>query len=195
MNLPPFILASASPRREQLLRSAGLDFQVLAGGGPEVQPDFLTPHEAVQNNAYRKARVIARHHPDCLVLGADTEVCLGRKVFGKPKDMADAQRMLGALQGRTHEVVTGVCLLHLRSHRQKAFAVSTTVTFRRLDASAIERYLKLVNPLDKAGAYAIQHHGEMIVERLDGSFSNVVGLPVAEVLEELAGWGGVKRKG
>ena len=195
MNLPPLILASASPRREQLLREAGVEFQVLAGGGPEVQPDFLTPHEAVQINAYRKARVIAKQHPDCLVLGADTEVCLGRKVFGKPKDMADAQRMLGALQGRTHEVVTGVCLLHLRSHRQKAFAVSTTVTFRRLDAPAIERYLKRVNPLDKAGAYAIQHHGEMIVERLDGSFSNVVGLPVAEVMEELAGWGGVKRKG
>ena len=96
--------------------------------------------------------------------------------------------MLSHLQGRTHEVVTGVCLIHLRNHRQKAFAESTTVTFRNLHSEQIKRYLSKVNPLDKAGAYAIQEEGDALVKQINGSFSNVVGLPVERLKAELELW-------
>jgi septum formation protein len=187
-NLPPLILASASPRRSELLQHLGLPFQVVLGAVPEVQPEHLTPHETGQINAYRKARVVAKKFPDAVVLGADTLVCLGTRLFGKPVDRADAQRMLEALQGHEHEVITGVCLLHLRLHRQKTFAVSTRVTLRQLPAADIQNYLGKIDPLDKAGAYAIQEHGDMIVEHVAGSFSNVVGLPVERLQQELEAW-------
>ena len=193
--LPPLILASASPRRAELLRQLGLEFAVIPGHPEEIQPEHLSPHEIAQVNAYRKARVIAKQHPDALVLGADTLVCLGRTLFGKPADFDEACRMLARLQGRTHEVVTGVCLMHLRVHRQKVFAASTAVTFRQLHAGQIRRYLSRINPLDKAGAYAIQEEGDAIVKQISGSFSNVVGLPVERLREEMAGWElGVKRE-
>ncbi len=188
MNLPPLILASASPRRAELLRKLDVEFQVVPGHAAEAVEDFLSPHELCQLNACRKARVIAKKFPDALVLGADTEVCLGAEVFGKPSDLADAARMLGRLQGRTHEVVTGVCLVHLRHHRQILFAVATSVRFRPLDAAQIRAYLAKINPLDKAGAYAIQQHGDEIVAEISGSWSNVVGLPLERLRAELAHW-------
>jgi len=183
-----FILASASPRRVQLLKEAGFEFNVLPTRAPEVHPEHLTPHEIAQINAYRKARVIAKKRPDALVLGADTIVCIGPRIFGKPATLAEAHHMLAQLQGRTHEVVTGVCLMHLRSHRQRLFAVSTTVTFRHLHSDQIRRYLAKVNPLDKAGAYAIQEEGDEIVKDIHGSYTNVVGLPIEQVREELIRW-------
>ncbi len=182
------ILASASPRRSDLLRQIGLDFVVMVARVEEIAPAHLSPHETAQINAYRKARAVAKKHPDDLVLGADTIVCLGAQVFGKPASMAEAEEMLLALQGQTHEVVTGVCLVRWRARRQRLFAVSTTVTFQPLDPGAIRRYLEHINPLDKAGAYAIQEHGDWIVREISGSFSNVVGLPVERLREELAGW-------
>src|SRR3954471_21880190 len=130
MNARSLILASASPRRSELLRELRVEFQVFAGKAEEIHPEHLTPHEICQVNAYRKARAVAKKYPDALVLGADTIVCLGATVFGKPKDLKEAHQMLSKLQGRTHEVVTGVCLLHLRNHQQKLFVESTTVTFR-----------------------------------------------------------------
>ena len=185
MNLPPIILASASPRRAELLREIVEEFQIIPGHAEEFQPEQFSPVESCLLNAYRKARVIAKRFPDALVVGADTEVCLGRRVFGKPRDREDAQRMLAELAGRTHLVITGVCLLHLRRHQQRLFADITRVTFKRLDAPEISDYLDRINPLDKAGAYAIQENGDMIVERAEGSFSNVVGLPVERLREEL----------
>ena len=185
MNLPPVILASASPRRAELLREVVTDFQILAGQTDEFQPEQFSPIESCLLNAYRKARVIAKRFPDALVLGADTEVCLGRRVFGKPSDRLDAERMMEELEGRTHQVITGVCLIHLRHHHQRAFAEVTRVTFKHLGADEIIDYLDRINPLDKAGAYAIQEHGEMILDKMEGSFSNVVGLPVERLREEL----------
>jgi len=182
------ILASASPRRSDLLRQLGLEFVVIVAKVEEIAPAHLSPHETAQINAYRKARAVAKKHPDDLVLGADTIVCLGAQIFGKPANLAEAEEMLLALQGQTHEVVTGVCLVGWRSRRQRLFAVSTTVTFQPLDRAAIRRYLEKVNPLDKAGAYAIQEHGDWIVREISGSFSNVVGLPVERLREELARW-------
>ncbi|MHB8521200.1 MAG: Maf family protein [Limisphaerales bacterium] len=189
MPLPPFILASASPRRSELLRQLGLDFQVIPGQASEVQPEHLSPHEISQINAYRKARVVAKKFPDALVLGADTLVCLDTVILGKPANLDAAQRMLEQLQGQTHEVITGGCLVHLRVHRQKLFAVSTQVTFRPLTTAEIREYLAAINPLDKAGAYAIQEQGDRIVETIDGSVSNVVGLPLERLEAELAAWG------
>jgi septum formation protein len=188
MNLPPIILASASPRRAELLRELGVEFVVVPSDAPELHDEQLTARELAQINACRKAHFVAKNHPDALVLGADTLVYLGTTLFGKPSTLADACRMLQELQGRTHEVITGICLLHQRKHRQRVFAETTLVTFRPLDAAVIERYFAAVNPLDKAGAYAIQQEGDLIVEGIAGSYSNVVGLPVERLRAELARW-------
>jgi septum formation protein len=187
-DLPPMILASASPRRAELLRQLSLDFKVVPGGVLEVHHDQLTARELSQVNAYRKARAVAKKFPDALVLGADTLVYLDTALFGKPATLEEAYRMLERLQGRTHQVVTGICLLHLRNHRQAGFAVSTAVTFHALDDVRIRRYLNRVNPLDKAGAYAIQEEGDLIVEKIVGSYTNVVGLPVERLTAELESW-------
>jgi septum formation protein len=185
---PALILASASPRRSELLREMGIPFTVVRSQVPEVAPEHLSPVETAEINAYRKARATAKKHPDALVLGADTVVSLGTTVFGKPTDMAEAEQMLAKLQGRTHQVITGVCLVHLRGHRQKLFAASTAVTFRKLHIGQIRRYLAKIFPFDKAGSYAIQEEGDLIVKGIVGSFSNVVGLPVEMLRAELDAW-------
>jgi septum formation protein len=188
MTTPPLILASASPRRSELLRQMGLEFRVVPAQALEEQPGHLTPAEISQVNAYRKARAVAKHQPDSLVLGADTIVCLGSRIFGKPANLETAEQMLLELQGREHLVITGLCLIHLRAHRQRAFAETTRVQFHSLGRAQVGQYLSRVNPLDKAGAYAIQEHGDLIIERVEGSFSNVVGLPVGRLREVLGSW-------
>ena len=193
--LPPLILASASPRRSELLRELGFEFKVVPSDAVEVRHDQLTALEASKINAYRKARAVAKKHPDALVLGADTLVYLDTRLFGKPAGLEEAYLMLEMLQGRTHHVVTALCLLHLREHRQRICAEDTAVTFHPLDAVKIRRYLNQVDTLDKAGAYAIQEQGSSIVEKIAGSYTNVVGLPVERLKEELETWGtGVERK-
>lgn len=188
MNLPPLILASVSPRRAELLQQLGVAFQVIPSEAAEMVHEDLTPHEICQLNAHRKARAVAKKFPDALVLGADTLVFLDNTVLGKPADLNEAHQMLEQLQGRTHQVVTGIDLIHLRAHRERSFAVSTDVTFRPLDSNRIRDYLAKIHPLDKAGAYAIQDHGDLVVEEIAGSFSNVVGLPVERVRAELEKW-------
>ncbi len=187
--LPSLVLASASPRRAELLRGIGAQFTVVPSQIPELHHDDMTALELARINAYRKARWVAKKHPDQTVLGADTLVYLEDKLFGKPSTVEEAYRMLEDLQGRTHQVVTAVCLLHLRDRHQKLFTEVTAVTFRPLDAVAIQRYLVHVNPLDKAGAYAIQEQGELLIERISGSWSNVVGLPTERLLTEFEEWG------
>ncbi len=187
-DLPQLILASASPRRKDLLHQAGIAFNIVPSDATEIHQPQITARELSQVNAYRKARAVAKKHPDALVLGADTLVALDSELFGKPATLEAAYTMLEKLQGHTHEVVTGICLLHLRQHRQKVFAESTAVTFHPLDAVGIRRYLNRVNPLDKAGAYAIQEEGDLIVEKISGSYTNVVGLPVERLVTELKAW-------
>ena len=188
MKLPPLILASASPRRAELLKLLQVKFRILPGEAQEVAHEHLSPLEVCQLNAHRKARAVAKKIPDDLVLAADTLVFLDGEIFGKPRNLADARRMLARLQGRTHQVVTGVCLLHLRAHRERIFAVSTDVLFHPLDDRQIRNYLAKINPLDKAGAYAIQESGELIISEVSGSYSNVVGLPVEKLRQELSVW-------
>jgi septum formation protein len=186
--MPPLILASASPRRAELLRQLKLNFKIIPSDAVEIFGEQLSPHELCQLNAHRKARAVAKKIPDALVLGADTLVFLDREIFGKPRNLDEAEQMLTQLQGRTHQVVTGVSLIHLRAHRERIFPVSTDVAFRPLTAGQIGDYLSKMNPLDKAGAYAIQEHGDKIVAEISGSYSNVVGLPVERLRKELKSW-------
>jgi septum formation protein len=185
VKLPPLILASASPRRAELLRQLKLNFTIVPSDATEISDGQLSPRELCQINAHRKARAVAKKIPDALVLGADTLVFLGREIFGKPRNLGEAKQMLAKLQGRTHQVVTGVSLICLRAHRERLFAVSTDVTFLPLTDAQISDYLSKINPLDKAGAYAIQEHGDKIVAEISGSYSNVVGLPTERLQQEL----------
>ena len=188
MKRPPLILASASPRRAELLKLLPVEFTVLPSDAVEAAFEHLSPLEICQLNAHRKARAVAKKIPDALVLGADTLVFLDNEILGKPRDRAEAQGMLTRLQGRHHQVVTGVSLIHLRGHQERIFAVSTDVLFHPLSAEQIANYLSKINPLDKAGAYALQEFGEMIISEISGSYSNVVGLPVEQLRAELETW-------
>jgi septum formation protein len=173
-----FILASSSPRRIQLLREAKFHPEVVRPEVAELSCDFLTPGELARFNARLKAAAVAALNPDATVLGADTIVALGSEVFGKPRDFEEAGRMLGKLVGKTHEVITGVALIEANRGRIILRAVCSTVTFHSLSAREINEYLKTVDPLDKAGGYAAQNSADVIIERIDGSFTNVVGLPM-----------------
>jgi septum formation protein len=189
MNSPTLILASASPRRADLLRQFEFEFLVVPSAVEESSAEDLSAGEVAQLNAYRKARAVSKRFPDAVTLGVDTVVALGPAIFGKPADLAEAEKMVSALQGKTHQVVTGVCLIHLRGHRQKIFWEQTDVTFRALTPAQIQHYHTEVNPLDKAGAYGIQEKSVVVVESISGSFSNVAGLPMERLQAELAGFG------
>ena len=183
---PPLILASASPRRSLLLKELLLDFQIITEDTLEVQPDHLSPAEICQINAHRKAAAVAKNYPEAIVLGADTLVFLASKVYGKPRSLEEALQTLQELQGRAHTVITGVCLMRPHPHPPDIFAEITTVRFKSLTDEAIRRYHQLVNPLDKAGAYGIQEHGDQIIHSIEGSYSNVVGLPLERLRPKLA---------
>ena len=180
------ILASGSPRRRELLTQIGVAFQVFVSDAEECQ-QAATPAELVVINARAKALAVAAQYPPELVLGADTVVALDGQIFGKPRDAADAARMLTQLQGRNHEVVTGLALV--RDGQVYTDAVSTTVTFAPMTPAQIDAYAATGEPLDKAGAYAVQGRAAAYIERIDGSYSNVVGLPLRAlcVLAERAG--------
>ena len=184
-NLPPVILASASPRRSQLLASMDIEFEVVPSHVEELIDGYDFIPDLCEANARIKAEPIADMHPECLVIAADTMVYLEDTLFGKPTDIDDAHRMLTRLQGRTHQVTTGVSLIYHNEEISKSFSVITNVTFLSLDAGQISEYLAKLDPLDKAGGYAIQEHKQMIAKRVSGSVSNVVGLPVERLKEEL----------
>lgn len=192
-SLPDIVLASASPRRSELLSRLPLNFTVIPSDAPEVHDENLTVREICLINAYRKARFVAKRHPDDIVLGADTLVALNGRLYGKPTDLTEAQRMLRELAGHTHEVVTGVCLMQLRRHIIKTFSETTWVTFKSLKAAEIRKYVTTVKTLDKAGAYAIQENGEQLVRNIIGSYDNVVGLPTESLRRILANWPGQTR--
>ncbi len=195
MKLPALILASGSPRRAGLMRQMRLDFEVVPSAAEELYVADLTARELSQVNAYRKARRVAKKKPDALVLGADTLVYLDSRLFGKPATLEEAYQMLEALQGQTHQVVTAICLLHLRERRYRVAAEITAVSFKPLDAVKIRRYLTQVDPLDKAGAYAIQESGDLIIDKISGSYTNVVGLPMELLIRELQAWVGADDQG
>ena len=179
------ILASASPRRRELLAAAGIACEVWPADTDEALLPGEAPAAAVVRLARLKALAVSPRFPDRVVLGADTLVVVDDEALGKPRDLAEARAMLQRLAGRPHEVLTGVCLYREIPAVEDAWYTRTVVRFHALDAAAIEEYLCRVHVLDKAGAYAIQEHGERIVAGIDGLFSNVVGLPVEEVVARL----------
>jgi len=177
------LLASSSPRRAELLTAAGIPFEVRPADVDERVLEGESAVAYVRRIAEAKARTISARFPDRLVLGADTTVVVDGLILAKPTDALDARRMLGALSGRTHEVLTGVCIA---ASRHVETSVSTTsVEFAQLSGDEIEEYVGSGEPMDKAGAYAIQGLASRWVTRIDGSYSNVVGLPVALVYEML----------
>jgi septum formation protein len=184
---PPLVLASGSPRRSALLVEAGIPFTVEVPAVEESATRALTLRELTGYNAARKAIAVARRHPDAVVLGADTLVALDGEAIGKPRDLREAAQILRRLSGREHQVHSGVALVAARTIR--TFHVVSHVRFRSLTDGQIVAYLAKIDPLDKAGAYAAQGHGAEIIQRLRGSYSNVVGLPMEETVPALAEFG------
>ena len=181
------ILASKSPRRRQLLSMMGLDFTVRTADIDETMDPSQTPAYEVAAVSARKAAKIAAMHPDDVIVSADTIVVIDGKILGKPKDEEDAARMLRLLSGRTHTVYTGLTV-HADGE-SKTQVVGTDVTFRELTEKDIRHYMELVDVMDKAGSYAFQEHGEMIISSVRGDTDNVIGLPVRDVMKCLNGLG------
>jgi septum formation protein len=180
------VLASASPRRRELLAELGRPFRVLTPDVDETTPPGATPAQAAQDVAIRKARSVAVREGKSLILAADTVVSLDGVIIGKPRDRADAVAILSRLSGSRHAVITGVCLLDAASGRCLADSVTTWVTMRRMSRREIAAYVDSGEADGKAGAYAIQETADRYVERVEGSFSNVVGLPMERLREMLA---------
>lgn len=190
------ILASASPRRRELLTQIGLDFEVLASDVEERTLATL-PHEVVQELSARKAEAAAAEYAArkpqdatrTLVIGADTIVACDGEVLGKPRDAADARRMLGMLAGRCHEVYTGVTFAYDSARGRHTFYECTTVRFAPMTEREIARYVDTGDPMDKAGAYGIQGFCARYITGIEGDYNNVVGLPVGRVYQELRALG------
>jgi septum formation protein len=187
--VPSLILASNSPRRFELLAQSGFSFAVIAPAVVERSDIALTLRELATWNALRKGFDVARAHPDKVILAADTLVALRGEIIGKPRDRADAVRILQRLSGNVHEVCSSVFLGHLARQRTLVFQEVSHVRFRKLSRAQIDRYIELVDPLDKAGAYAAQGEGRQIIEQIDGSYSSVVGLPMEQTIPALARFG------
>lgn len=177
------VLASASPRRQELLRNAGIAFDVQPADIPEDPLPGETAKNCAERLAREKAQAIAQKRPGAAVLGADTVVVVDDQTLGKPVDASDAARMLGLLSGRVHQVITGVCLL--AGGNCSVASETTSVTMSEISADEISGYIASGEPMDKAGAYAIQGIAARWIPRIEGDYSNVVGLPVALVFRML----------
>lgn len=178
------VLASGSPRRKELLAASGVPFRVIVSDAEETVAEDASPAEVAMRNAQTKALAVAQGlSPSSTVIGADTIVVLDGRIFGKPEDEDDAERMLSELSGRTHQVITGVCIVN--SEGAASFAEVTEVTFKKLNTKDIDAYVATGEPLDKAGAYGIQGGAGRFVDRIEGDYDNVVGLPTAHLLRAL----------
>ncbi len=182
---PELILASGSPRRRDLLAEAGYRFRVEAPGIEENEDTSLPIRLLTAENARDKAAAVSSRFPEAVVLAADTLVLLGDTVLSKPVDRVEAARMLASLSGRSHEVFTAVALRHGASGEAVDLTVTTAVRFKTLSPGEQAAYHAIIDPMDKAGAYAAQEHGALVIERIEGSMSNVIGLPMDEVADAL----------
>ncbi len=177
------ILASASPRRQELLRYITPDFKVMPADVDETLPEGVPADESAEFLSVRKAVHVAKQFPDSIVIGSDTVVIIDNEILGKPADEADAERMLKKLSGRVHKVVTGVCIAC--GKRTFSFSQATEVKFYTLSDDEIREYIATGDPMDKAGAYGIQGEGCVLIEKIDGDFFTVMGLPVARLKRAL----------
>jgi septum formation protein len=190
----PLILASASPRRRELLTAMGVRFEVVTAEVSELDGQsapHLVPSDLARQNARRKAAAVAALRPGRWILGADTVVALNGRLFGKPTSLEEAHEFLRALSGQTHEVITG-CALRSPEGVEEIFHEISCVTFRALTDDIMMKYLAEVSVLDKAGAYAVQERGEWIIAHVEGSRDNVIGLPTERLAELLRTYGLLK---
>nr|WP_321464685.1 Maf family protein [uncultured Desulfobulbus sp.] len=178
----PLILASNSPRRREFLEQLGLQFSVVPAHIDETPLPDESPEAFARRMALAKAQVLADQHPECSIVAADTVVALGETIFGKPADPTEALSILIQLQGVTHKVITGVAVLCKTRSVQELTSETTAVTFSRFDREILQAYVDTGDPMDKAGAYGIQGQGTFLVHSISGSYSNVVGLPVSQLL-------------
>lgn len=185
MTVGQLVLASGSPRRQRFLKELGLFFTVCPAEVDESLRSGEGPEEFVLRLAREKGLAVARRFPEACVLAADTVVALEGEILGKPADAIQAEEMLFRLSGRWHGVWTGFALCRQADHLLHLQAVETRVLFRPLDRDLIKAYVRTGEPLDKAGSYGLQGRGGFLVERVEGSYSNVIGLPMAEVVTEL----------
>jgi len=192
VNRPGLILASKSPRRRYLLEKAGLQFTVIPSKVDETAAILSDPESYVKNLAEAKAGDIANRYPESWIIGADTVVFIDDTILGKPATRDDAQAMLKRLSAKTHQVHTGYCICRKATCHFISECVTTDVSFKNLSDREIDWYINSGEPFDKAGAYAIQGLGTFLVKRINGSYTNVVGLPVCEVLEYLIKEGAVE---
>ncbi len=185
INLPKLILASASPRRAEILTAVGWEFEKHTADIDETEFSGENPADYVQRLAREKAFAVAGNYENALILGADTTVVIENQIIGKPKDLADARRMLRMLSGNWHEVLTGVALVKVSEGKfeTKVALQNTRVKFAELSDAEIEFLIERGAPLDKAGAYAVQAQAALFIERIEGDYWNVVGLPVSLVYE------------
>ena len=189
--LRKWILASSSPRRVELLRTVMKNFDICSASVEELHtvPDGAHPETVAQINAHKKAVCIAEKHPDAYVIGADTIVVLGNAIFNKPKNFEEARWMLEQLSGQTHYVITAVCIICETDHLSREFAVHSPVTFASLKSDFIDKYLREIHPLDKAGAYAIQHPlTQEFATFSPEDYTNIMGFPInafKQVLEHI----------
>lgn len=181
------LLASASPRRRALLSELGWDFEAISSSYEEITQSGETAEEMSLRFALGKARNVAATHKDAIVIGADTSVVIDNEILGKPKDISEAENMLLKLSGKTHEVITAVAVVS--GNKEISAVEKTKVTFRALTKEEIKAYVATGESMDKAGAYAIQGHGMLLVERIEGCYFNVVGLPVEKLSSMLEEFG------
>jgi septum formation protein len=180
-----FILASLSPRREELLRSVGLKFKIIPAHVNEEYLDGESPREHVRRLSHNKAMAIAQKNPDAWVLGADTIVVIDGLILGKPKNKKQAREMLTRLSDREHNVFTGFTLAQGTTKVYKTKVIQSAVLFKKISPEEMEWYINCDEPYDKAGGYAVQGKGAYFIKSIRGSYTNVIGLPLCEVLEEL----------
>ena len=180
------LLASASPRRRELLERMGLRFEIAPADVEEDNDPANGPSEMVAANAVLKAQALSAGHPDALVLGSDTTVALDAEVLNKPVDMEAARAMLHRLSGRSHTVYTAVALCWANGGLSEVFVERSEVLFKEFDDAVIDAYFEEVNPLDKAGAYGIQQARELIIDSVNGSVENVMGLPIQALEKRLS---------
>ena len=180
---PEIILASASPRRQELLKHIVPEFKIIPADIDETLPDDIPAEKSAEFLAVKKARHISGKYPESVVIGSDTVVIIEGEILGKPKDSADAERMLRKLSGKTHAVITGVCIS--RGEISESFSCKTLVRFFPLSDEEIREYIATGEPMDKAGAYGIQGKGCLLAESIEGDFFNVVGLPASMLKRRL----------
>ncbi|VVB87212.1 Septum formation protein Maf [uncultured archaeon] len=183
------ILASASPRRKELLELIGLQFKVDPGDYKEDMNLKLSPHELARALSLEKAKSVAAKYRNAVIIAADTFVIIRGHILGKPHTEEEAKKMLALLDGATHSVITGFTILDTDTGKKISRSVETKVTFKNLTEKEIDAYVKTKEPLDKAGAYALQGLGSVLVKRIEGDYFNVIGLPLCPLVECLAEFG------